>query len=155
MPDLGPDTLVTLKDCYPVYYIIQNPIDVTGSGTSSDYAAGIEALLRDPNIDIVMPWFVFPDTPLEEDSLFMLGECQFFSDEYSNAEETYDRLLKKYVFSRHMERAQAGRGLRHARRFHTPHPMQRRPGRVSPVRARRVHRGRSTRGAHAGPRASA
>ena len=74
MPDLGPETLQSLKDSYPVYYIIQNPIDVTGSGTSSDYAAGIEALLRDPNIDIVMPWFVFPDTPLEEDIVQKLGQ---------------------------------------------------------------------------------
>jgi 3-hydroxypropionyl-CoA synthetase (ADP-forming) len=74
MPDLGPDTMRTLKDCYPAYYIIQNPIDVTGSGTSRDYEAGIEALLRDPSIDIVMPWFVFPDTPLEEDIVQKLGQ---------------------------------------------------------------------------------
>jgi 3-hydroxypropionyl-CoA synthetase (ADP-forming) len=74
MPDLCADTLRTLKDCYPAYYIIQNPIDVTGSGTSSDYEAGIEALLRDPSIDIVMPWFVFPDTPLEEDIVQKLGQ---------------------------------------------------------------------------------
>ena len=39
-----------------------------------DYEAGIEALLRDPNIDIVMPWFVFPDTPLEEDIVQKLGQ---------------------------------------------------------------------------------
>ncbi len=67
MPDLSPDTLHDLANFYPAYYIVQNPIDVTGSGTSTDYETGIEALLRDPNIDIVMPWFVFPDTPLEED----------------------------------------------------------------------------------------
>jgi 3-hydroxypropionyl-CoA synthetase (ADP-forming) len=74
MPDLGSDTMRTLKDCYPAYFIIQNPIDVTGSGTSRDYEAGIEALLRDPSIDIVMPWFVFPDTPLEEDIVQKLGQ---------------------------------------------------------------------------------
>lgn len=73
MPDLAAETLRTLEDCYPAYYIIQNPIDVTGSGTSRDYEAGIEALLCDPNIDIVMPWFVFPDTPLEEDIVQKLG----------------------------------------------------------------------------------
>jgi 3-hydroxypropionyl-CoA synthetase (ADP-forming) len=73
MPDLAPETVKYLQDCYPAYYIIQNPIDVTGSGTSTDYEQGIEALLRDPNIDIVMPWFVFPDTPLEEDIVQKLG----------------------------------------------------------------------------------
>jgi 3-hydroxypropionyl-CoA synthetase (ADP-forming) len=74
MPELSSDSVRALKDSYPVYYIIQNPIDVTGSGTSSDYKEGIEVLLRDPNIDIAMPWFVFPDTPLEEDIIQKLGD---------------------------------------------------------------------------------
>jgi 3-hydroxypropionyl-CoA synthetase (ADP-forming) len=73
MPDLNSETVRDLTGCYPSYYIVQNPIDVTGSGTSTDYERGIEALLRDPNIDIVMPWFVFPDTPLEEDIVQKLG----------------------------------------------------------------------------------
>jgi 3-hydroxypropionyl-CoA synthetase (ADP-forming) len=73
MPDLDAETVRDLSGCYPSYYIVQNPIDVTGSGTSTDYERGIEALLRDPNIDIVMPWFVFPDTPLEEDIVQKLG----------------------------------------------------------------------------------
>jgi 3-hydroxypropionyl-CoA synthetase (ADP-forming) len=73
MPDLSPETLRHLSEAYPPYYIVQNPIDVTGSGTSTDYENGIEALLRDANIDIVMPWFVFPDTPLEEDIVQKLG----------------------------------------------------------------------------------
>jgi 3-hydroxypropionyl-CoA synthetase (ADP-forming) len=73
MPDLSAETVRDLTGCYPSYYIVQNPIDVTGSGTSTDYERGIEALLRDPNIDIVMPWFVFPDTPLEEDIVQKLG----------------------------------------------------------------------------------
>ena len=53
--------------------MVQNPVDVTGSATSADYEAGIEALLQDPNIDIVMPWFVFQDTPLEEAIVQKLG----------------------------------------------------------------------------------
>jgi 3-hydroxypropionyl-CoA synthetase (ADP-forming) len=73
MPELSPETFKTLRECYPAYYIVQNPVDVTGSATSADYEAGITALLRDPNIDIVMPWFVFPDTPLEEDIVQKLG----------------------------------------------------------------------------------
>jgi 3-hydroxypropionyl-CoA synthetase (ADP-forming) len=73
MPDLAPETLRHLSGCYPPYYIVQNPIDVTGSATSTDYENGIEALLQDPSIDIVMPWFVFQDTPLGEDIVQKLG----------------------------------------------------------------------------------
>ena len=73
MPELSAATLRGLAAVYPPYYIVQNPIDVTGSGTSTDYEHGIEAMLKDPNIDIAMPWFVFQDTPLEEDIVQKLG----------------------------------------------------------------------------------
>jgi len=59
-------TVQHLKSIYPPYFIVQNPIDVTGSATSEDYRNGIEALLSDRHVDIVMPWFVFQDTPLDE-----------------------------------------------------------------------------------------
>ncbi len=67
IPELSQQTIDSLTAIYPPYYIVQNPIDVTGSGTSGDYEAGIEAMLNDPQVDIAMPWFVFQDTPLEED----------------------------------------------------------------------------------------
>jgi 3-hydroxypropionyl-CoA synthetase (ADP-forming) len=63
---LEPRTALHLRSIYPPYYIVQNPIDVTGSATSEDYRKGIEALLNDRHVDIVMPWFVFQDTPLDE-----------------------------------------------------------------------------------------
>jgi 3-hydroxypropionyl-CoA synthetase (ADP-forming) len=66
MHDLEPETVERLKAVYPSYYIVQNPVDVTGSATSLDYRLGIEALIDDPNVDVVMPWFVFQDTPLDE-----------------------------------------------------------------------------------------
>ncbi len=47
----------------------------------------------------------WPDTPLEEDALFMLGESQFFSDQYSKAHDTYALLLKKHTNSRHLDTA--------------------------------------------------
>jgi len=74
MPELSQETIRRLVQLYPSYYIVQNPVDVTGSATSTDYAVGIEALLQDSNIDIVMPWFVFQDTPLEEDIAQKLGQ---------------------------------------------------------------------------------
>jgi 3-hydroxypropionyl-CoA synthetase (ADP-forming) len=73
IPELAAETVSSLVARYPPFYIVQNPIDVTGSGTSTDYETGIEALLKDPNIDIAMPWFVLQDTPLEEDIVQKLG----------------------------------------------------------------------------------
>ncbi len=70
---LEPGTLERLKDVYPSFYIVQNPVDVTGSGSSSDYEIGIQALLDDPGVDIVMPWMVFQDVPLNEDIPERLG----------------------------------------------------------------------------------
>jgi 3-hydroxypropionyl-CoA synthetase (ADP-forming) len=72
MADLSPDTIRHLSQVYPAFYIIQNPLDVTGSASSGDYETGIRALLEDPNVDIVMPWFVFQDTPLGEDIVEVL-----------------------------------------------------------------------------------
>jgi outer membrane protein assembly factor BamD (BamD/ComL family) len=49
----------------------------------------------------------WPDSALEEDSLFLLGESYFFADRYPKAHEAYEKLLKKYEFSRHVDRAAA------------------------------------------------
>ena len=46
----------------------------------------------------------WPDSTIEEDALFMLGECHFFLDRYPKANDTYGRLLKKYTNSRHLDR---------------------------------------------------
>jgi 3-hydroxypropionyl-CoA synthetase (ADP-forming) len=73
MPELSPETLRKLGEVYPPFYLVQNPIDVTGSATSADYEAGIEACMHDAQVDIVMPWFVFQDTPLGEDIVEKLG----------------------------------------------------------------------------------
>jgi 3-hydroxypropionyl-CoA synthetase (ADP-forming) len=64
---LAPQTIRRLATVYPSFYIVQNPVDVTGSGTSADYEIGIQMLLDDPGVDIVMPWMVFQDAPLGED----------------------------------------------------------------------------------------
>lgn len=49
----------------------------------------------------------WPDSLLEEDALFMLGECYFFTDQYTKATDTYGKLLKKHEFSRHLDKAVA------------------------------------------------
>jgi 3-hydroxypropionyl-CoA synthetase (ADP-forming) len=73
LPDLSEGSLRKLADVYPPFYVVQNPIDVTGSATSTDYEVGIETCMHDSHIDIVMPWFVFQDTPLGEDIVQKLG----------------------------------------------------------------------------------
>lgn len=45
----------------------------------------------------------WPDSDVEEDALFRLGECRFFDDEYSRAAHAYGQILKKYENSRHLE----------------------------------------------------
>ena len=47
----------------------------------------------------------YSDSPLREDSLFMLAESQFKQDEYPGAETTYLRLLEEFPNSRHMDTA--------------------------------------------------
>jgi 3-hydroxypropionyl-CoA synthetase (ADP-forming) len=77
---LSPDTLRGLTNVYPSFYVIQNPLDVTGSGSSADYDVGIQALLADPGVDIVMPWMVFQDVPLDDDIPEKLGRLNRETD---------------------------------------------------------------------------
>ncbi|MFZ0184228.1 MAG: 3-hydroxypropionate--CoA ligase [Nitrosotalea sp.] len=77
--ELGKVTEATLKEMkahYPPTYVIGNgnPADVTGGANADDYRYSIQKFMDDPNIDIVMPWFVFQDDPLEETIIDYLGE---------------------------------------------------------------------------------
>jgi TolA-binding protein len=45
----------------------------------------------------------WPDTPLQEDALFMLGESYFFADRYPYANDAYAQLLKQYQYTRHLD----------------------------------------------------
>jgi len=45
----------------------------------------------------------WPDSALEEDALFYAGESYFFADHYPNANNAYERLLKKYPNSKHLD----------------------------------------------------
>lgn len=49
----------------------------------------------------------WPDSPLEEDALYMQAESQFFAERYSKASDTYDNMMKKFENSRYLERAVA------------------------------------------------
>jgi outer membrane protein assembly factor BamD (BamD/ComL family) len=45
-----------------------------------------------------------PKSFIEEDAMCMIGECYFFQDKYGPAVDAYQRLLKRYNNTRHMDR---------------------------------------------------
>jgi 3-hydroxypropionyl-CoA synthetase (ADP-forming) len=73
---LSDETIKSFKQHYPATYVLGNPLDVTGSATADDYKFAIQAFMEDPNVDIIMPWFVFQDDPLEETIVNVLAGFQ-------------------------------------------------------------------------------
>lgn len=73
-------SLKRMKEHFPPTYVIGkgNPADVTGGASAEDYQFVIRTFMDDPNVDIVMPWFVFQDDPLDEVIIDYLTE---FSNE--------------------------------------------------------------------------
>lgn len=61
---------------FPPTYVVGkgNPADVTGGANADDYRFTIQSFMDDPNVDIIMPWFVFQDDPLEETIVDYLTE---------------------------------------------------------------------------------
>ena len=45
----------------------------------------------------------WPNSTLEEDSIFLRAESYFFADKYSSANDQYGELLKKYPNTRHLD----------------------------------------------------
>lgn len=69
-------TLKAMKEHYPPTFPTGNPMDVTGSAVAADYQFAIQKFMDDPNVDIIMPWFVFQDDPLEETIVDVLADFQ-------------------------------------------------------------------------------
>jgi 3-hydroxypropionyl-CoA synthetase (ADP-forming) len=74
--ELSEDSKQKFKEHYPSTYVIGNPLDVTGSANADDYKFAIQTFMDDPNIDIILPWFVFQDDPLEETIVNILADFQ-------------------------------------------------------------------------------
>ena len=70
------DTRKKMVEHFPPTYIVGkgNPADVTGGANADDYRFTIQSFMDDPNVDIIMPWFVFQDDPLEETIIDYLAE---------------------------------------------------------------------------------
>lgn len=76
LAQISEQTIRSFKDHYPATYVIGNPCDITGSANSDDYKYSIQAFMDDENVDIIMPWFVFQDDPLEETIVDVLAAFQ-------------------------------------------------------------------------------
>ncbi len=72
--NLSEQSISSFKSHYPPTYVIGNPCDVTGSANAADYKFAIQTFMDDPNVDIIMPWFVFQDDPLEENIIEILTD---------------------------------------------------------------------------------
>ena len=49
----------------------------------------------------------WPESTLEEDALFWLGESYFYADKYPDAQDAYDTLLKKYSYTKYLDKTVA------------------------------------------------
>jgi 3-hydroxypropionyl-CoA synthetase (ADP-forming) len=76
MAELSDQSKKLLTEHYPPTYVIGNPCDITGSANADDYRFAIQTFMDDPNVDIIMPWFVFQDDPLEETIVDVLASFQ-------------------------------------------------------------------------------
>ena len=78
------------------------------SRSPADHSGEGEALFREKKYAEAAPKFHtaswrWPDSTLEEDALFLEGECYFFDDQYGKAQDAYDNLLKKHGNTRYLD----------------------------------------------------
>jgi len=68
--EISEPTKKAFEEYYPPTYVTGNPCDLTAVANSEDYKFAIQRFIEDPNVDIVMswfvPWFVFEDNSLGE-----------------------------------------------------------------------------------------
>lgn len=86
----------------------KKPVRVTEEG-EREYAAA-ERLFQLEKYDEAERAFKkiakgYKDTSLEEDALFMIGECHYLTKQYPKAQDSYEELLQKYSNSRHLDKA--------------------------------------------------
>ena len=54
LAELAPETIARLREAFPPYYTIVNPVDLTGNATAEDYGRALEAVYEDPNVDSII-----------------------------------------------------------------------------------------------------
>jgi 3-hydroxypropionyl-CoA synthetase (ADP-forming) len=74
---LSKSIIAELTSQLPPYSLLsETTVDLTGSATSRDYELALNILARDPAVSIMMPFFVFQDTPLDEGIVDVLGKVK-------------------------------------------------------------------------------
>ena len=74
---LSQNTISEFFKALPSYcFISDTTVDLTGSATSHDYETALRILAVDPAVNILMPFFVFQDTPLGEDIVNVLEQIK-------------------------------------------------------------------------------
>lgn len=67
------ETKAYFKEQFPPYYVLKNPLDITGSAGVKDYRIALNGLIEDSNVDIITTFFVFQNAPLNsQESISML-----------------------------------------------------------------------------------
>ncbi len=74
-----------------------------------DALAEGDALFRESRYKEAIPKYKraidrWPDSVIEEDAMWQLAECLFFTDQYPKAEDAYTELVKKYANTRYLDR---------------------------------------------------
>jgi 3-hydroxypropionyl-CoA synthetase (ADP-forming) len=64
------------KKLSPYCFVSETTVDLTGSATSNDYEVALQILAQDPAVNILIPFFVFQDTPLDEGIVKVLGKIK-------------------------------------------------------------------------------
>ncbi len=105
------DSGLELSDFYPSN-IVATVKELTGNGPNEAVARALyqegEALFQERKYQEAAERFKraakrAPESPLQEDCLFMAGESLFFSDRYPEAHAKYAELLKKYENTRYLD----------------------------------------------------
>ena len=118
-PDLeeppSEDDGLELSDFYPSN-VGTTVKKLTGNGPNESVARGLyqegEELFREGRYKEAAERFEkaakrAPESPVQEDCLFMQGESLFFCDRYPDANDAYAELLKKYQYTRHLDKVVA------------------------------------------------
>ena len=64
LAELSADTVKALEEQWPPYFVVRNPIDITGSAEAEHYAVGLRAMTEDTGVDIMVPVFAMQDGPI-------------------------------------------------------------------------------------------
>ena len=72
-------------------------------------APATQAQFRQAVSDLQLAAERWPDSTIEEDALFLMGESHFFANEYTKANKAYEKLVELYPATRYMDKVQAHR----------------------------------------------